>query len=264
MSYTTHNMKTLVSVAIFSVCVLSAQAADFSGVWKANAEKSKVNGPAPANQLVIIEQKDTKLSETIGISSPRGEQRSAFTYNLDGKPSNNTFRGLPMRTESKMDGNSLVLTSKVAGGPPMSMVDKWTLSSDRNTLTVETAMNANGKESTQTLVLEKQPDSAGEPLRKPEQTAGARFKNVMVLKDLPGSQLLDSMRSFNMSLGVDCEHCHVQGKFDADEKPAKAMARKMITMTHNINETTFEGKNEIRCYTCHKGIAHPQSRPAFN
>src|SRR5260370_32816314 len=138
MSYTSSCMKIVVSVAIFGVCVLSAQAADFSGVWKANAEKSKVNGPAPANQLVIIEQKDTKLSETIGISSPRGEQRSAFAYNLDGKPSNNTFRGLPMRTESKMDGNSLVLTSKVAGGPPITMADNGTLPSAAKKLTDHT------------------------------------------------------------------------------------------------------------------------------
>jgi Photosynthetic reaction centre cytochrome C subunit. len=112
-------------------------------------------------------------------------------------------------------------------------------------------------------VLEKQPDSAGEPLRKPEETAGARFKNVQLLKDLPASQLLDTMRTFNMSLGVTCEHCHVQGNFAADEKPAKPMARKMITMTRSINDQTFAGKNEVRCFTCHRGQMDPQSRPAF-
>ena len=39
------------------------------------------------------------------------------------------------------------------------------------------------------------------------------------------------------------------------------MARKMITMTHEINEKNFAGKMEVRCYTCHKGSEHPVSEP---
>ena len=113
------------------------------------------------------------------------------------------------------------------------------------------------------LVLEKQPDAAGEPLRKPEQTAGERFKNVKVMKDTPASLFLDAMGSFSMSMGKNCEFCHVQGKMDVDDKKEKATARKMIEMTHNINAQSFEGKNEVRCYTCHKGLNHPAGRPEF-
>ncbi len=65
-----------------------------------------------------------------------------------------------------------------------------------------------------------------------------------------------------MSLGVDCHYCHVDN-FASDDKPAKGMARKMLTMTHSINDSTFGGKMEVRCYTCHRGQAEPQSRPAF-
>ena len=39
------------------------------------------------------------------------------------------------------------------------------------------------------------------------------------------------------------------------------MARKMLTMTHDINEKFFDGKMEVKCFTCHKGASHPVSDP---
>lgn len=254
-------MKILLGVVLLGAGVLYAQTPNLSGVWKANPEKSKISAPPGSTYLAIFEQTDDKLKETIGISNPRGEQRMAQTFNTDGKPSLN--RGGTMRTISSWDGGTLVLNSKVIGGRPATIVEKYTLAPDGNTLTVDTVTTANGKETTQKMVLEKQPDSAAEALRKPEQTAGVHYKNVTLLKDVPASQFIDAMRSFEVALGVGCEHCHVQGKFDADDKPAKIMARKMITMTHAINEQAFAGKLEVRCYTCHQGHEEPQSRPAF-
>ena len=175
----------------------------------------------------------------------------------------NSWRGLPMRSTATWDGSTFVIDSKVAGARPATMKEKYTLSPDGNTLTVDMVTTMNGKDVPQTMVFEKQPESAGEPLRKAEATASTRYKNVQVLKDVSASAFMDAMRSFTMSLGVDCEHCHVQGNFAADDKPAKAMARKMITMTRSINDSTFGGKAEVRCYTCHKGQVDPQSAPAF-
>lgn len=252
----------LCSVALFSVCVLFGQTPNLTGVWKANIEKSQFNGPPPTGYLAIFDQQSSKLTEQTATFGPRGEQRATFTYNTDGKPSMNSFRGLPMRTEASWNGGVLMLEAKVAGRPA-SISEKYALSSDGNTLTISSSMTSDGKTMQQTLVLEKQPDSAGEPLRKPEQTASVRFKNVQILKDLPASQFLDAMRSFSMSLGVDCEYCHVQNNFAADDKPAKGMARKMLTMAHSINDSTFGGKMVVRCYTCHRGQAEPQARPAF-
>lgn len=250
-------------LAVFGVCVLSAQTPNFSGVWKADLGKSKLNGPAPSDYLMILEQQDGKLVESVGVYTQRGEQRSKFTFKTDGSPSINSFHGLTMRTQASWSGGTLVLDSKLAADKPGSVNEKYSLSPDGKTLTVETATSMGGREMQQTLVLEKQPDSAGEALRKPEQTAGARFKNVQLLKDVPASQFLDAMRSFNAALGVECGFCHVQGKFDSDEKPKKLMARKMLTMTHTINETTFGGKMEVRCYTCHQGHEEPHSHPSF-
>jgi hypothetical protein len=256
-------MKPWLLATAMGVCVLSAQTTNLSGVWKANLEKSKINGPAPSNYLMIIDQQDSTLKETIGVWTPRGEQRSSVTYKIDGKPANATLRGIVMRSQASWSGNALTIDSKIANTKPGKMSETYTLSPDGNTLTIASTTTMNGRETQQQVVLEKQPDSAGEPLRKPEQTAGERFKNLQIMQGAPASSLLDTMRAFTVALGTDCEFCHVQGKFDADDKPEKKMARKMMIMARAINQQAFEGKMEVRCYTCHQGQHHPASHPAF-
>jgi hypothetical protein len=95
----------------------------------------------------------------------------------------------------------------------------------------------------------------------PNKPAGEQFKNVQILKDVPSGQFIGYMRAFNASLGVECSFCHAQDR-SSDEKHEKVVARKMITMTHEINEKFFAGKMEVRCFTCHKGAEHPVSEPA--
>ncbi len=63
---------------------------------------------------------------------------------------------------------------------------------------------------------------------------------------------------------MECSFCHVDGDRSADTKEEKLMARKMLTMTHEINEKNFNGKMEVKCYTCHKGASHPVSDPPAN
>lgn len=256
-------MKTWIGAALLSVCVLSAQTPNFSGVWKLNAEKSKMNGmPAPSSYLMIVDQQATKLSETIGVTTPRGEQRSSLNFNLD-KPSTNVVNGVYQRTQASWDGPTLVLASKIAAKQPGTGTTKVSLSPDGQMLTINMATSVDGRDTQQTLVFDKAPDSAADALRKPEQTAGEHYKNVKILNAMPASHLIEAMRSFNLALGTNCEFCHVQGDFASDQKEHKLMARKMIAMTHNINQTTFEGKNEVNCFTCHKGQGHPASHPPF-
>jgi hypothetical protein len=92
----------------------------------------------------------------------------------------------------------------------------------------------------------------------PNKPAGEQFKNVQILKEVPSGQFIGYMRAFNASLGVECTFCHAQDR-SSDEKEEKLMARKMLTMTHDINEKFFAGKMEVRCFTCHKGASHPVS-----
>jgi len=94
--------------------------------------------------------------------------------------------------------------------------------------------------------------------------AGEVFKNIKVLKDIPAARMLRIMdMGYSRSLGVDCEHCHVEDRWDADEKRPKLAAREMINMTAQINEMLIKMQNidntepAVNCTTCHRGFVKP-------
>jgi len=92
-------------------------------------------------------------------------------------------------------------------------------------------------------------------------TAVLEFKNIQVLKDIPGDQLIPAMQFITASLGVECEFCHVQGAFEKDDKKPKVTARKMMEMMITINQENFDGKREVTCYSCHRGSTNPVATP---
>jgi len=57
-------------------------------------------------------------------------------------------------------------------------------------------------------------------------TAEQAFKNIQALQGTPADQVFPAMQFIAASLGVECDFCHVQAKFDSDDKPAKKTARK--------------------------------------
>jgi hypothetical protein len=252
-------MRKLLAVTILGISALSAQTPSISGVWKADLEKSKFGPRAPSNYLVLIEQDGSKVTETIGAWGEHGQDRQSAMFTTDGKPSRGSYQGIPAHTTASWTGNTMNVVIAVAGRPSV-ITEKLELSSDGQTLTDQADLG--GGRST-TVVLTKQPDSAGEPLRQPEQLASAVFKDLSTpLKDLPRSQFINTMRYFTFALGKDCQFCHVEGHFDSDSKPEKVMAKKMVAMNVSINEGTFGGKQEVRCYTCHQGHEEPP-RPAY-
>src|SRR5229473_1580670 len=87
------------------------------------------------------------------------------------------------------------------------------------------------------------------------------YKNITQLKGTPADQLMPAMQFIASSLGVECAFCHVQGKPEADDKPAKKTARDMIAMTAEINKNSFRGQRQVTCYSCHHGIGHPANTP---
>jgi len=92
-------------------------------------------------------------------------------------------------------------------------------------------------------------------------TAEQVFKNIIELKGTPADQLMPGMQFIASSLGVECTFCHVQGKMDLDDKPEKKTARTMIAMTTAINKNSFGGRQQVTCYSCHRGAAHPVNVP---
>jgi hypothetical protein len=93
-------------------------------------------------------------------------------------------------------------------------------------------------------------------------------KNIQVLKGLPSSQLFPLMNFVSASLGVRCDHCHVNTGGDnwvweSDEKPSKLAARRMMQMVLELNKnnlTYFRGSG-VTCYTCHLGRLQPVRLP---
>ena len=79
---------------------------------------------------------------------------------------------------------------------------------------------------------------------------------------------LPDMRAIAKALGVNCNHCHIQGDFTSDANPKKAIARQMIAMTRGLNATiaaaTGKAAGEvtaIHCANCHRGTTVPQTLP---
>ena len=239
-------------IAVFGASFALAQTPDFSGVWKANPDKSK-GLPQGASMMVIIEQKDGRLTQTNGMTTQqRGEQRTALRWDLSGKEGRGTLGGLPLKSTAKWDGANLMVA---VTQPKRTSSYKYSLSPDGNTLTIE---SAEGDRQT-VAVLDKQPAEAGAALLAPEATAEStgRYKNLKLLGSAPASSIRDTMTSWAFALGKDCNFCHVQGNFAADDKPEKATARKMVEMATAINKNHFGDRPQVRCFTCHQGSSHP-------
>ena len=92
-------------------------------------------------------------------------------------------------------------------------------------------------------------------------TAEQAFKNIQAFKGTPADRVFPAMQFIAASLGVECEFCHVEHKFESDDKPAKGTARKMIAMTLAINKDSFNGRKEVTCYSCHRGSHDPVGTP---
>ncbi|MGA2145324.1 MAG: c-type cytochrome [Bryobacteraceae bacterium] len=93
-------------------------------------------------------------------------------------------------------------------------------------------------------------------------TAEEVYKNIVQLKGTPADQIMPAMQFISVSLGVQCNFCHVQGDFASDDKPAKKTAREMMAMQAMIDKPSFNGRQQVTCYSCHRGVEHPASVPA--
>ena len=103
--------------------------------------------------------------------------------------------------------------------------------------------------------------SLGPNAKKP---AGEVFRNVKLMQDIPADRFLRIMDiGYRQSLGVSCDYCHVEDRWETDEKRPKRAAREMILMMRMINDhlqklteiNTEEAS--VNCTTCHRGYVKP-------
>jgi hypothetical protein len=95
---------------------------------------------------------------------------------------------------------------------------------------------------------------------KPEQRAEEVYKSIQIFKGLPASVVMGAMEKISGFLGVDCDHCHVMGEFDKEDKKQKEETRLMFRMVRTIGREL--NSNRVTCYTCHRGHARPEPVPS--
>jgi len=94
-------------------------------------------------------------------------------------------------------------------------------------------------------------------------TAEQVYKNIKVLTGTPANELNQSMHLMKGATGMDCLYCHIEREWEKDVKPAKDVARAMITMMMDINKRNFGGRQVVTCNTCHNGRPVPAAVPVF-
>jgi hypothetical protein len=106
--------------------------------------------------------------------------------------------------------------------------------------------------------------------------APAPPQNLQVLpKETSRADLLAAMRAFTSGLGAQCGYCHAEAAdgrndFAADTKPQKAIARAMMRISMQANQTIAAAVTakpaaelvRVQCWTCHRGKAIPEAAPA--
>jgi hypothetical protein len=107
-----------------------------------------------------------------------------------------------------------------------------------------------------------------QPAAQQPQMAETAFKNVQVLKGIPVDEFLGTMGLFAAALSADCSGCHTgAGTEDPkweDDTPRKRTARRMIQMVQAINRDSFNGRQRVTCWTCHRGSREPLVTPTLD
>src|SRR5438477_12949693 len=104
------------------------------------------------------------------------------------------------------------------------------------------------------------------PAASKPQMAEQVFKNIQVLKGIPVDEFMGTMGLFSAALTVCCGDCHTGAgtsnpKWE-DDPPKKRTARRMMQMVNEINRINFNGRQEVTCWTCHRGSERPmQTQP---
>jgi hypothetical protein len=149
-------------VLVSLVVVLSAGPAfakpNFTGEWKMVPGKSDF-GPMPPPTSIVqkITHEDPDLKVVSTSTSDRGEFTMTSTYTTDGKECTNKTRMGESKSTLKWDGDTLVIDTKADfQGNAVTILNKWTLSEDGKTLTVNGHFSGPMGEMDTRTVFEKQ------------------------------------------------------------------------------------------------------------
>lgn len=143
---------------LLSVSGLGAGRPDFSGVWKLNGDKSDFGPmPKPDKYEAKIDHKDPEMKVTTTQAGEQGERTTDAVFSTDGKETTNKMGPTEMKSKAKWDGSVLVIDSKLDfQGNEISINEKWNLSEDGKTVTIDRMINAPQGDLALKFIMEKQ------------------------------------------------------------------------------------------------------------
>ena len=109
--------------------------ANFSGLWQANLDKSRIAGPMPSKIMMKIAHDDDVLNQAVLTTRNTGEQnRLAASFSMIAAESTTELNGVPLRSRVRWSGRELVIELTYNGNL---FRDYWSLSEDGQVLTME-------------------------------------------------------------------------------------------------------------------------------
>lgn len=131
---------------------------NFSGTWKVDVNKSDFGPmPAPDSQTEKINHQDPDLKMNVSESGQMGDLNFDLAYTTDGKECTNSVAGNEFKSTLTWDGDNLVIDTKGSfNGNDFTAKDRWTLSEDGKTMTVERHLASAMGEADQKILFEKQ------------------------------------------------------------------------------------------------------------
>ncbi len=136
----------------------AAAGVELSGDWKLNVEKSKFGAlPVPASRTISVTHREPLIKLQITEDTGKETRSTSMECTTDGKRCVNNVRGREFSSTMHWEGSTLVMeTQGVYNGAEFRSVDRWSLSPDKKTLTIEREASNDFGETHQKLILEKQ------------------------------------------------------------------------------------------------------------
>ena len=150
------------SALLLAVFVLSGfgcsqvERPDFSGTWELDAAQSNFGPvPGPSQSTQVIEHQEPLLRLTADSEGFMGDTHVELEMVTDGSETMQTVDGRPRKLQTYWEGAVLVTAWEIAnpGRARFEMVDRRSLSTDGQTMTVERQMHSNGADWQQKAVF---------------------------------------------------------------------------------------------------------------
>ena len=133
---------------------------NFTGTWKLSMTRSsfgKIPGGQPKARTDVIDQRDSSLVQTLYLDLPSGKDTTHYRYLSDSSECLNRVDRRDIRTRVWWEGSLLRLESHTTLFTfDMSLKERWLLSDDGKTFTMQRHAKWPMGEGVQTLLFEKQ------------------------------------------------------------------------------------------------------------